>query len=272
MSETLFESSYRYLVHFFVFDFAIQWIAFTFSAIFKTEKFFDLTGSISFFLIATASLTVGGLLHERQVMVTTLVCIWAVRLGTFLLMRVLKVGKDSRFDGVRNDPVQLFGFWNVQAIWVYIVSLPVMLVNLSSQNSPWVTPTDFIGISVWGVGFFVEALADFQKYTFKEDDANRGKWIESGLWRYSRHPNYLGEIILWWGLYIIALGSLEGWAVYLALFSPSFTAFMLIFVSGIPLLEEASDQKWGNNPAYIAYRNRTPVLVPGFKLGRTHNE
>lgn len=248
MSETLFESSYRYLVHFFVFDFAIQWIAFTFSAIFKTEKFFDLTGSISFFLIATASLTVGGLLHERQ------------------------VGKDSRFDGVRNDPVQLFGFWNVQAIWVYIVSLPVMLVNLSSQNSPWVTPTDFIGISVWGVGFFVEALADFQKYTFKEDDANRGKWIESGLWRYSRHPNYLGEIILWWGLYIIALGSLEGWAVYLALFSPSFTAFMLIFVSGIPLLEEASDQKWGNNPAYIAYRNRTPVLVPGFKLGRTHNE
>lgn len=251
-------------------DFGLQWACFVISALYKTEKFFDLVGSLSFFGVAVASLCMGGDLHERQVMVTTLVSVWAVRLGTFLLLRVLRVGKDSRFDKVREAPLQLFVFWNIQAVWVFVVSLPVMLANLSPANPPWLGLSDILGMTLWGVGFLAEAVADYQKHVFRENDANEGKWIESGLWGISRHPNYLGEMLVWSGVFLLSSSALQGPALLAGLLSPVFVAFLLTKVSGIPMLERAADKKWGGDARYEAYKRRVPCLIPRL-FSKPHN-
>ncbi|XP_075491973.1 uncharacterized protein LOC142530087 isoform X3 [Primulina tabacum] len=185
--------------------------------------------------------------------------IWGLRLGLFLLMRILHWGEDRRFDEMRTNLGKLAVFWIFQAVWVWTVSLPVTIVNASDQN-PSVQARDITGWIMWSIGIFVEATADQQKLLFKNAQENRGRWCNAGLWKYSRHPNYFGEILLWWGIFVAATPVLKK-AEWLVIFGPIFLTLLLLFLSGFPLLEESADKKYGNVSAYIHYKRTTSPLI-----------
>ncbi|XP_020533808.1 uncharacterized protein LOC105631062 isoform X4 [Jatropha curcas] len=185
---------------------------------------------------------------------------WGLRLGLFLLMRILQWGEDRRFDEMRSNLGKLAVFWIFQAVWVWTVSLPVTVVNSSDRN-PSLQAVDIIGWVMWSVGVSIEAAADQQKLIFKNSPENRGKWCNVGLWKYSRHPNYFGEIFLWWGIFVASTPVLEA-AEWLVILGPVFLTLLLLFVSGIPLLEESADKKFGNVAAYRMYKRTTSPLIP----------
>nr|GMD82137.1 uncharacterized protein LOC109150249 isoform X2 [Ipomoea batatas] len=168
-------------------------------------------------------------------------------------------GEDRRFDGKRDQLGRLAIFWTFQAIWVWTVSLPVTVVN-ASDNQPSLQARDIIGWIMWVFGIIVEVTADQQKLAFKNSPENRGKWCDVGVWKYSRHPNYFGEIVLWWGIFVASTPVLKG-AEWLVVFSPVFITLLLLFVSGLPLLEESADKKYGNLPEYLSYKRETSPLI-----------
>ncbi|KAF7246959.1 hypothetical protein EYD10_07159 [Varanus komodoensis] len=183
-----------------------------------------------------------------------------VRLGLFLFLRILKEGHDKRFNGIRENPGTFFLYWTMQGIWVFITLLPTLLLNLEKNGKPlgfW----DYLGWSIWAVGFTTEAVADQQKWHFRSNPDNADKFIQSGLWAYSRHPNYLGEILLWTGLFVSATSVLHGWQ-YVSVLSPLLVWFLLSHVSGVPILEKAAMKKWGKQAAFQAYLRETPMLWP----------
>nr|XP_019704998.1 uncharacterized protein LOC105041301 isoform X2 [Elaeis guineensis] len=175
-------------------------------------------------------------------------------------MRILQWGEDHRFDEMRDNLGKLAVFWIFQAVWVWTVSLPLTIVNASDRN-PSVKPQDIIGWIMWFVGLSVEATADQQKLSFKNSPSNRGKWCNVGLWKYSRHPNYFGELLLWWGIFVASTPVLKG-AEWLVVIGPVFLTLLLLFVSGIPLLEESADKRFSSVAEYRFYKNTTSPLVP----------
>ncbi|XP_054465195.1 uncharacterized protein si:ch211-210c8.6 [Anoplopoma fimbria] len=241
-------------------DLGIQWAGWALAAAFRTEKFYDLAGSGTFILLAHLSRFWGGASHVRQKVQTGLVTAWGLRLGTFLFMRILKDGHDRRFNNVRDSPGTFFIYWTVQAMWVFMTLLPTLMLNSEKRDVPLGT-RDYIGWTVWGLGFATEAIADQQKWLFKSDPDNTGKFIQSGLWAYSRHPNYLGEILQWSGLWLSASSVMEGHQ-YLSVVSPLFVWFLLRHVSGIPILEKLAVKKWGSDPGFQEYVKSTPLLWP----------
>jgi steroid 5-alpha reductase family enzyme len=174
-------------------------------------------------------------------------------------MRILQWGEDRRFDDMRENIGKLVVFWIFQAVWVWTVSLPVTFVNASNGGRLF-QPADVIGWTMWVAGFLIEATADQQKLSFKKCPENKGKWCDVGVWKYSRHPNYFGEMLLWWGLYVASLPVLKG-LEYLVIIGPVFLTLLLLFVSGIPLLEESADKKYGNLGAYRHYKKTTSPLI-----------
>ncbi|MDO5645132.1 MAG: DUF1295 domain-containing protein [Dermabacter sp.] len=240
--------------------FGIQVIVFVPSALVPTERYFDLTGSLTYISVTVALLV----LAPERTLVTWLlagmVVLWAVRLGSFLFIRVTRSGSDGRFDQIKRDPLRFFSVWVIQGLWVSMTALAAWFV-LSSTPHPSVSAWTIVGVLVWALGFGIEVVADAQKNAFRANEANKGRFITSGLWSVSRHPNYFGEILLWVGVALVALPALEGWQ-YVGLISPVFVAFLLIKVSGIPLLEKRAQERWGESEEYRAYVARTPVLVP----------
>ena len=182
--------------------------------------------------------------HPRQIIITDLVTIWGSRLGGYLLIRIIDIGKDSRFDKIRESPVKFLFFWIFQIIWVYIVSLPVIFINSPVALQRSTGAADVVGAVVFFVGFLCEAVADHQKSIFKKDPLRKDKWCDIGLWKISRHPNYLGEICVWWGAFIISATILDG-AKWVAVISPLFVMVTLLFFTGIPLLERRADKNHG---------------------------
>ncbi|XWS50816.1 hypothetical protein CRYUN_Cryun12cG0121500 [Craigia yunnanensis] len=237
-----------------------QFFFFIITALLKFDKVTDFAGSTNFVIIAVLTLVIKGSWHFRQVVLTLLVVIWGLRLGLFLLMRILQWGEDKRFDEMRSNFGKLAVFWIFQAVWVWTVSLPVTVVNASNRD-PSIHAEDIIGWIMWSVGISIEATADQQKLSFKNSPENRGKWCNIGLWKYSRHPNYLGEILLWWGIFVASAPVLEG-AEWLVILGPIFLTLLLLFVSGLPLLEESADKKFGNVAAYRIYKKTTSPLIP----------
>ncbi|XP_058227510.1 uncharacterized protein LOC131335962 isoform X2 [Rhododendron vialii] len=237
-----------------------QFFFFIITALLKFDKVTDFAGSTNFVILAVLTLVLKGSWHFRQVVLTLLVVVWGLRLGLFLLMRILQWGEDRRFDEMRASLGKLAMFWAFQAVWVWTVSLPVTIVNASDRD-PSLQAGDIIGWIIWSIGISVEATADQQKLTFKNSPDNRGKWCSVGLWKYSRHPNYFGEIFLWWGIFLASTPVLNG-AEWLVVLGPLFLTLLLLFVSGIPLLEESADKKFGNVPAYRAYKSTTSPLIP----------
>jgi len=246
-----------------VLDFGLQLVGWAICSVAKTEKFYDMFGSATFISIMVLALvTRGAALSAKQLLLCAVVLLWALRLGSFLVVRVFKTGGDRRFDAVKTSPGKFAVYWFLQSVWVYVTLLPTLFVlNASLGGGTALAWSDSLGLSVFLLGFGMETIADLQKFKFKMAAGNEGRFISSGLWRFSRHPNYFGEMLLWWGVYVICVPSLHG-AQHLACLSPLFVTSLLAFVSGIPILERQADKKWGTQQAYRDYKAKVPVLIP----------
>jgi steroid 5-alpha reductase family enzyme len=238
----------------------IQWLVFIPSYLRQTEKLFDLTGGITYIAVITLAVVLSPAIDSRSILLWALVVIWAVRLGSFLFGRIRKAGKDDRFDEIKPSFIRFLNVWTIQALWVTFTAAAA-LVAITTSNRKELDVFAIIGFIVWLIGFAIEVVADSQKSRFSANLENKGKFIQTGLWSRSRHPNYFGEITLWLGVAIIALPVLQGWQ-WVALISPVFVTLLLTRVSGVPLLESKADKKWGGQAEYEAYKKRTPVLIP----------
>ncbi|WP_029259376.1 MULTISPECIES: DUF1295 domain-containing protein [unclassified Microbacterium] len=247
--------------------FAIQVIAFIPAMLLQTERFFDLTGSLTFFAISAALVLLTPQPDARSWILAGMVMLWAVRLGTFLALRVHKAGSDGRFDQIKGSPLRFLQVWIIQGAWVSLTAAAAWIAISadSATRAPigWLT---VVGIVVWVLGMVVEIVADAQKSAFRADPRNRDEFIRTGLWSRSRHPNYFGEIVIWVGVFLTAAPVLVGWQ-WIALLSPLFVILLLTRVSGVPLLEARAEKKWGDRADYIAYRENTPVLIPKLTRG-----
>ena len=241
----------------------IQWLVFIPSYIFQTEKFFDLTGSLTYISVITVAVCYSRYsvdLDARSILLAALVSIWAIRLGAFLFGRIRKAGKDDRFDEIKPSFIRFLNFWTIQGLWVTFTAAAA-LVAITASTRRELDVFAIIGLLVWIFGFAFEVIADTQKSRFNANLENKGKFIQTGLWSRSRHPNYFGEIVLWVGVAIIALPVLQGWQ-WVAMISPVFVTLLLTRVSGVPQLEKKADKKWGGQEEYETYKKNTPVLIP----------
>ena len=242
--------------------FAIQWIAFIPAYIFQTEKFYDLTGSLTYLSVIWYSLALSSdqftNINGANIAIVLLISLWAIRLGSFLFMRIHHDGEDKRFRSIKPSASQFFMTWTLQGLWVSLCSM-CALTAISSNTGVVTNIFFYIGLALFITGFTVEVVADMQKSAFKAIPANKDKFITLGLWAKSRHPNYLGEIVLWTGIAVMSFSSLEG-LQYLTLISPIFTYLLLVYVSGVRMLEARGDLKWGDDPDYQNYKKSTPTL------------
>jgi steroid 5-alpha reductase family enzyme len=238
--------------------FLVQWLLFIPAYIFQTERYFDLAGSLTYISLVVVAWSLSGPADLRSLIIGSLVIIWACRLGSFLFNRVSAAGEDGRFRSIKPDFFQFLMTWTIQGAWVSVTLAAGLAAMTADQQEP-IGLLGAIGLSLWFFGFSVEVMADKQKSKFKQEKP--GEFITNGLWRYSRHPNYFGEIILWIGIAVLAWPVLQGWQ-YATLISPVFVIFLLIKVSGIRMLELRADKRWGDDPEYQAYRANTPVLIP----------
>jgi steroid 5-alpha reductase family enzyme len=244
--------------------FLIQWLAFIAAYLLRSESFFDLTGSLTYISVTAIAVLLSPAVDGRVLLLLALVVIWAVRLGTFLFRRIRKAGKDARFDEIKTSFFRFLLTWTLQGLWVTL-TLAAALAAITTTTRKELGLFALVGFVVWAIGFGFEVVADAQKSRFRANPANKGKFIHTGLWAWSRHPNYFGEIVLWIGVAIIALPVLQGWQ-WVTLISPVFVALLLTRISGVPMLEKRADEKWGGQADYEAYKERTPVLVPRPRL------
>ncbi|KAM0748107.1 DUF1295-domain-containing protein [Meredithblackwellia eburnea MCA 4105] len=281
-----------YLSITFLISLALQASLFITSYAFQTDKLTDLGGATNFLLLALFTLFAGApqTYHTRNILASTLVMIWSIRLGGFLFFRVLKTGKDGRFDEMRSKFFSFMGFWAFQLFWVWTVSLPLTILNSPQVSDPasgggqprFGSARDIAGIILWALGFAIEAVGDQQKYLFKSGKPPKGAIMDKGVWKYTRHPNFFGEIVLWWGIFTLSLEpavshetTKEGRnALYGSVVGPVFITLLLFFVSGLPLAEKPTSQRYyllthGPDPEpgdkwseYKAYLSRTSILLP----------
>ena len=240
--------------------FLIQVISFVPAYISQTEKYYDITGTMTYVLSTLIAVSLSENLDTRSLMLATLIIIWSSRLGIFLYKRIQDEGKDVRFDNIKPSFIRYLNAWIVQGLWVTFTA-GAALTAISSNNRVSFGGIGIIGLFIWVSGFTIEVRSDKQKSKFNSDPNNKDKFINTGLWSKSRHPNYFGEILLWCGVALIALPVLEGTQLF-TLVSPVFVYILLTRGSGIPLLEKKADKTWGGNPDYEEYKNSTPVLFP----------
>lgn len=242
------------------FIFLAQWLVFIPSYIFETEHYFDLTGSLTYVSVTLLAILFTVDISLRDILLALFVWIWAFRLGSFLFIRVKKAGSDGRFDLMKKDFWWFLMTWTIQGLWVFL-TLAMALAAITSESKMAIDIFAVVGTLIWIFGFSIEVVADQQKTNFKDDPDNKDKFISVGLWSWSRHPNYFGEMVLWIGIAVIAFPVLIGWQL-VALISPIFVIFLLTRISGITMLESRGYKKWKDDPAYIDYLERTSVLVP----------
>lgn len=243
--------------------FAINWLVWIPASLWRTERFYDLTGSVTFVAVTSLALVAApgpdGEASVWRVTLAAMVVVWAVRLGSFLFIRVRRDGSDGRFDKIKVHPLAFLATWTLQALWVSMtVAAALAAITVADGlGGVWA----MLGVIVWLIGFAIEVVADAQKRRFRADPANAGRFISTGLWSRSRHPNYFGEILLWSGVALMAVPTLSGWR-WVVLISPVFVWLLLTRVSGVPLLEARAAARFGDDLAYGAYVKHTPVLVP----------
>lgn len=257
-------NGYPVLLYCVLISFTIHLIIFIPSAIMKNEKFYDFTGMIAYLSIIIFAIQQKYIqIHSIDIyslVLSLLISIWTLRLGIFLFYRVLKVGEDIRFKDVKNNALKFFVWFSISSLWVSLTTMAAMNVVTSKNYNKDLTLL-CIGTIIWIIGFLFEIISDYQKIKFKNNASNKNKFIDSGLWSISRHPNYFGEIVLWIGIYIITLPSTSG-LEYLGIISPLFVIILLNKVSGINLLEASADKKWGSSKEYQKYKKITPKLIP----------
>ncbi|KIM44914.1 hypothetical protein M413DRAFT_366213 [Hebeloma cylindrosporum] len=272
---------------------AYQLLGFAIAWTLQFDKITDFTGGSNFFLLALLTLLCGNTYHARNIVASVLVMVWAVRIAGFLLFRVLKMGSDTRFDSIRSHFWRFFGFWIGQMLWIWTVSLPVTILNSPAvsdvanggSNPKFGTSRDIAGIIIWAIGFAIESVADAQKFHYKASKSiPKGRPTNKGLWAWSRHPPYFGEILCWWGVWILCLSPTTNGdlpqpsraAQYGAIMSPIFTVILLMFGSGLPTAEKPTAKKFylyshGPNAQaehsnswveYQDYLRTTSILIP----------
>tara|TARA_B100000767_G_C19777651_1_gene543677 strand:- start:5607 stop:6476 length:870 start_codon:yes stop_codon:yes gene_type:complete len=242
--------------------YVIQLLVFLISFALKTEHYYDLTGGITYISVVLYALYQNHLqesLDFRSILLGLLILIWAVRLSSFLFFRIKKAGKDRRFDKIKTNFTRFMLAWILQGFWVFMCTLPA--ITAISSETIEVDYFLIVGLVIWIFGFGIEVVSDLQKSNFNEDLSNKGKFMSTGLWSLSRHPNYVGEVLLWTGIAIISFPTFSGFQ-FLALISPIFTYLLLTRVSGVNLLEASADKKWENNKDYIKYKEKTSVFFP----------
>ncbi|EWM28688.1 uncharacterized protein Naga_100002g105 [Nannochloropsis gaditana] len=250
---------------------ALQLLTFLVAYLFQFDKLTDISGASNFVLLGWLSYGLGGHSYSRQTTNTVLLTVWGARLGSYLLLRVVRRGHDARFDEMRASFVRFGSFFVFQAFWVFLVTMPILLSNSAPQDVD-LGGRDYAGWTLFTLGFLVEVWADQSKDAFHEQRrtaplASARGIITTGPWAWSRHPNYWGEITLWLGLFLTssrafdAPNNLPG-AYAAAVISPIFTFLILVFLSGCPLAEERYNERHGSEPWYLAYRTQTSPLLP----------
>jgi steroid 5-alpha reductase family enzyme len=238
--------------------FVVNWVVFVPAFLAHTERFYDLTGTLTYLSVVGFALALSPP-SPRGWLLAGLIAVWAVRLGTFLFRRVHQDGGDGRFDEMKHSAPRFFVAWTLQGLWVFLTASAALTAITAPDDGLGIV--DAVGALIWLAGFTVEVVADRQKRAFKRDPANAGRFITTGLWGWSRHPNYFGEILLWVGAAVLASSALDGWR-YASLISPVFVFVLLRYISGVPLLAARNDARWGDEPEYQAYKASTPVLIP----------
>ena len=239
--------------------FGMNIAAFIPSFLARTDHYYDLTGSITYLTVTTIAFVTTDTYDTRTVLAAVFIYIWAGRLGTFLYARVKKSDGDRRFDRIKHSAPRFLMAWMLQGLWVTLTA-GAAFAAMTSGSKTGFGILGVIGFFVWMIGFAIEKASDDQKTAFKNDPANNGKFINVGLWSWSRHPNYFGEIMLWTGMAIMVVPALSG-LQYATLISPVFVFVLLTRISGVPMLERRSNKKWGGQPDYESYKARTPELV-----------
>ena len=242
--------------------FLIQWILFFPAYFFQTEKFYDIVGSFTYITVVIYTFSSFNLLNGFSIgnlIISFLIIIWALRLGSFLFLRIHKQGEDKRFKFIKPSATRFFMTWTLQGMWVSLCSLSA-LTAMSSPSGIVVNGFFFIGIFIFISGLLIEIIADHQKTQFRNKHENKGNFISSGLWAYSRHPNYVGEIVLWTGISVMSFSSLSG-DQYIALISPIFTYILIVYISGVRILEASGKKRWGHLKSYQEYLKNTPSLL-----------
>jgi steroid 5-alpha reductase family enzyme len=235
----------------------VQAVFFVFAATLKTDKVTDLSYGLTFVILAMVLVADDWTSWPPRAL-ALMVALWGLRLAGYLFFRILHMGRDKRFDGVREDFARFLRFWVFQGVAVWVIMLPVTV--WFAAPGPW-NGLMTLGVVVWGAGLLVETVADAQKFAAKSRPGGGRRWMDSGLWRYSRHPNYFGELLVWWGIFVFVARDLTGWQ-WLSVTGPLAITFLLLRVTGIPTLEASAQRKWGDDPAYRAYLARTSRLVP----------
>ena len=245
-----------------ILSFLFQWTLFIPAYLLETERFFDISGSFNFIVI-TAYIYYNSLLkHDFKLgnfILSLLIIVWAIRLGSFLFFRIKKDREDKRFRKIKPSPSKFFMTWTLQGTWVCICSL-CAITGISSDKGIIMNNLFYLGLIIFILGFTIEVIADYQKTKFRKNPKNKNNFITSGLWSYSRHPNYLGEIYLWTGIAIISFSSLSNWQ-FISLISPIFIYILLVHISGVNFLEASSNKKWGHLKTYQDYIKKTPKLL-----------
>ena len=241
--------------------FLIQWVAYIPAYLFQTEKFYDLTGSLTYLTViwfVYLSSNQVGELNIQNLIVTVLISIWAIRLGSFLFSRIHKDGEDKRFRSIKTSASQFFMTWTLQGMWVSICSM-CAITGISSSEGLVLNSLFYLGFTLFVIGFSIEVIADHQKTVFRAIKENKEKFISTGLWSKSQHPNYFGEILLWSSIAMMSFSSLSG-TQYLTMISPIFTYVLLVYISGVRMLDDMGNKKWGHLEEYKQYKQNTPVL------------
>ena len=256
-TEILGFNSFKFLISMAV---LIQFVIFLPSFLLQTEKFYDLTGSLTY--ISVTSIAYISLDNPTTIdtILYLYVIVWAGRLGIFLFRRINKDGKDERFDKAKKKFFWFLQYWMGQAAWVVFTAGASILAILSPVEAE-LEVIAFIGIFLWWSGFLIEVISDYQKRKFRETSDPKTEFISTGLWARSRHPNYFGEITLWVGMAVISLSSLSGVEYVTAIVSPVFVYFLLVKLEGVPMLERIADERYSNLPEYQQYKEKTPVLM-----------
>ncbi len=230
------------------------------SFILKTEKYYDLVGSLTY--ITTISLAYFSV--ENKTMIDSIiyfyVMVWASRLGIYLFRRVRNDGKDVRFEKAKRHFFWFLQYWMGQALWVSLTACAAIIAILSPEENT-LPVLAIVGMVLWISGFTIESISDYQKRVFRKENNPSESFIHTGFWARSRHPNYFGEITLWTGIAVIALNTLNG-IEYITLISPVFVYILLTRMSGVNLLERIADERYGHLEEYQRYKRNTPVLVP----------
>lgn len=249
------------MIYAFLIILVLQIIFFIYAAVKKTDKVTDLSYGLTF-VITSLALYLLNIEYSSlfKILLLVIVVIWGLRLAIYLFVRIIKTGKDKRFDGVRENFKKFGSFWLLQAISIFVILLPTtnILISKDEMSLNWIS---YIGLGISVLGIVIESIADSQKFIFKSKKENKGKWVSTGLWKYSRHPNYLGEIMMWVGIFLYCLVYINGIG-FITILSPIYITVLLVAVSGIPTLEKEYDKRYRGSKQYQDYKKNTGILFP----------